>query len=79
MGQHHCLRCRHRLSEARGEDRRFIQASQRRNRILDRLATVGVTVRNISKDEERGQMSYEAHTIRNAKDKVLKRDLLKLL
>ena len=48
VGQHHCLRCRHRLSEACGEDRRFIQAAQRRNRILDRLATVGVSVRNIS-------------------------------
>ena len=81
VGQHHCLRCRRRLADSRGEDRRFIQAAQRRNRILDRLATVGVSVHNISpyelqklakhtKDEERGQMSYEAHTIRKAKDKV---------
>ena len=77
--QHHCLRCRHRLADSRGEDRRFIQAAQRQNRILDRLATVGVSVHSPyelqklakhTKDEERGQMSYEAHTIRKAKDKV---------
>ena len=81
VGQHHCIRCRHRLADSKGEDRRFIQAAHRRNRILDRLATVGVSVHNISpyelqklarhtKEEERGQMSYEAHTIRKAKDKV---------
>ena len=81
VGQHHCLRCRHQLAEVRGEDRRFIKTAQRRNRILDRLSTAGVTVHTVSpyelgklakhtKEEERGQMSYEAHTIRNAKDKV---------
>ena len=81
VGQHHCIRCRHRLADSKGEDRRFIQAAHHRNRILDRLATVGVSVHNISpyelqklarhtKEEERGQMSYEAHTIRKAKDKV---------
>ena len=81
MGQHHCIRCRHRLAASKGEDRRFIQAAHRRNRILDRLATVGVSVSTITpyelqklarhtKEEERGQMSYEAHTIRKAKDKV---------
>ena len=81
VGQHHCIRRRRRLSDSKGEDRRFIQAAHRRNRILDRLATVGVSVHNISpyelqklarhtKEEERGQMSYEAHTIRKAKDKV---------
>ena len=26
VGQHHCIRCRHRLAESKGEDRRFIQA-----------------------------------------------------
>ena len=78
VGQHHW---RHRLAESKGEDRRFLQAAHRRNRILDRLATVGVSVHNISpyelqklarptKEEERGQMSYEAHTIRKAKDRV---------
>ena len=81
VGQHHCLRCRHQLAEIRGEDRRFIKTAQRRNRILDQLSSAGVTVQSISayelgklakhtKEEERGQMSYEAHTIRNAKDKV---------
>ena len=81
VGQHHCIRCRRRLAESKGEDRRFIQAEHRRNRILDRLATVGVSVNTITpyelqklarrtKEEERGQMSYEAHTIRKAKDKV---------
>ena len=81
VGQHHCLRCRHRLSESRGEDQRFLQAAARRNRILDRLATAGVSARNISprklqklakhsKEEERGQMSYEAHAMRKSKDKV---------
>ena len=78
MGQHHCIRCRHLLAEARGKARRFVQAAQRRNRVLDRLAAAGVSVHNVSsyelqklakhnKDEERGQMSYEAHAIRNAK------------
>ena len=82
VGQHHCIR-RRRLAESKGEDRRFIQAAHRRNRILDRLATVGVSVNNISpyelqklarrtkeEEEEGGQMSYEAQTIRKAKDKV---------
>ena len=79
--QHHGLRCRHRLSESRGEDRRFLQAAARRNRILDTLAAAGVSVRNLSPrelqklvkrcpEEERGQMSYEARAIRGAKDKM---------
>ena len=41
-GQRHCIRCRRRLAESKG-DRRFIQAAHRRNRILDRLATGSTT------------------------------------
>ena len=74
-------------SSPRG-DASILQAAARRNRILDKLAAAGVSVHNINpyelqklakhrQEEERGQMSYEAHAIRQAKDKVQRAQKMK--
>ena len=66
---------------AKGEDKRFLQAAVRRNKILDRLAAAGATLTSVTPyelqkiakheaDEEQEQMSYEARRVRDAKDKA---------
>ena len=81
QGQRLCTGCRYRLTAAKGEDKRLLQAATRRNRILDRLAAAGVNMANVKPyelqkiakrkpAEEHGQMSWEAREIRGAKDKV---------